>query len=163
MRRPAAPKIDEAVVTAALERSRPLRSAGEAGGAVKQRLPRVPSLASGGLASGGLASGGLASGLQRERSGDVTFVRLSRSEAPVPFAIGNLYGRSVKSWATARTTRRGLFATLRAPHYRHSMRLPAPAAVYAVGFRKQRRQRTDSFSGTSMLKVRYQELAQLTR
>ena len=146
LRRPRAPLIDEKqagepIITAATAPN-PTAPIVEA---VKQRLP------------------GVARTLRQRRQGGVTFVRLSESMPAVPFAIGNLYGRSVKSWATARTTRRGLFAALRAPHYKHSTRLPAPGAVYGVGFSKQPRQRTDAFTGSSMLQVDYQELAQLTR
>ena len=149
LRRPSAPRIDEGIVTAALAPNRPTpaeraASVRELTEAVKRRLPAAPRF-------------------RQERKGGVTFVRLTGKDRAIPFQIGNLYGSSVKTWATARTTRRGLFATLRAPLYRKATNLPAPNAVYAVGFGKAKRQRTDSFSGSSMLKVSFQELASLSR
>ena len=146
LRRPQAPAIDEPIVTAALApNTPPARSARTLAEQVRRDVLKSAKRTIKPL----------------ERNGDITFVRVSADAQPVTFVIGNLYGRTVKTWATARTTRRGLFATLHAPHYKSATTLPTPGAVFATGFKKQRRQRTDAFTGTSMLKVRYQELAAL--
>ena len=69
----------------------------------------------------------------------------------------------VKNWAVARTTRRGAFAGMKAPEYRRAAEAATSPVVSAQGFTAERQQQTNTFSGQALVRVRYQELAQLTR
>ena len=87
---------------------------------------------------------------------DVVFVRTASVARPARFSIGNLYGGTIREWATARTVRRGRFAVMRAPFYRSNPRLGVPSTVFAQGFSRAGRLRTHAFTGKAILRVRFE-------
>ena len=142
---PRAPRIDEPVAAAQA-------------GSAKATLPAPSALPSPSLSDAASAIPSLASprGPIASFDTDVVFVRTADRVRPVRFSIGDLYGRSIRRWATASTVRRGAFAAMRAPYYRSNPRLGVPATVFAQGFSQAGRLRTHAFTGKAILRVRFE-------
>ncbi|MEM8750873.1 MAG: DUF882 domain-containing protein [Pseudomonadota bacterium] len=87
-------------------------------------------------------------------NGELRFA--DRSTMPAELHLGDLDGRSVKSWAVASSTRVGPMATLTAPEYKRSTQRLAPSSVYSQGFADNRAPlRSDRFSGRSLTRVAF--------
>ncbi|MEL6968032.1 MAG: DUF882 domain-containing protein [Pseudomonadota bacterium] len=76
--------------------------------------------------------------------------------------LGNLNGKTVKTWAVVESTRIGPIAVLTAPTYSQSTRRAAPSSVFSHGFGEPGpRLRADRFTGKALTRVAFAHFAAL--